>query len=188
MVFRLAAACHNVARSPKRSPKLERRAGPYGSRRRRGSRHCYVPVPADRRLIAARAPGPARFSLELDMREARWGSHHLPTIQTARSAGSTRRQQRTATDDGRSVALRLNRLDGYTDRMAKPESIAQAGLVGWRKVIADSVAPRAASRGPVSEERLRAAIGAAFFLLSLYYVASTSARMIKSAQSSSRRS
>ena len=70
--------------------------------------------------------------------------------------------------------------DGYTDRMLKPESIAQAGLVGWRKAIADSVAPRAASRAPVSEE---GAIGAAFFLLSLYYVASTIARMIKSAPS-----
>ena len=67
--------------------------------------------------------------------------------------------------------------------MPKPESIAQAGLVGWRKAIADSVAPRAASRAPVSEDRLRAAIGAAFFLLSLYYVASTIARMIKSAPS-----
>jgi hypothetical protein len=77
---------------------------------------------------------------------------------------------------------RLNTLDGYTDRMSKPESIAQAGLVGWRKAIADSVAPRAASRAPISEERLRAAIGA-FFLLSLYYVASTIARMIKSAPS-----
>jgi hypothetical protein len=72
--------------------------------------------------------------------------------------------------------------------MAKPESIAQAGLVGWRKVIADNVAPRAASRTPVSEERLRAAIGAAFFLLSAYYVASTGARMIKSVRGSSRRS
>jgi hypothetical protein len=41
--------------------------------------------------------------------------------------------------------------------MPKPESIAQA------------------------EERLRAAIGAAFFLLSVYYVASTIARMTKSA-------
>jgi hypothetical protein len=75
----------------------------------------------------------------------------------------------------------LNTLDGYTDRMPKPESIAQAGLVGWRKAIADSVAPRAASHAPVSEERLRAAIGAAFFVLSVYYVASTIARMIKSA-------
>jgi hypothetical protein len=55
--------------------------------------------------------------------------------------------------------------------MPKPENIAQAGLVGWRKAIADNLAPRAASRAPVSEERLRAAIGAAFFLLSLYYVA-----------------
>jgi hypothetical protein len=74
-------------------------------------------------------------------------------------------------------------LDGYTDRMPEPQSIAQAGLVGWRKAIADNVAPRAASRAPVSEERLRAAIGAAFFLLSLYYVATTIWRMIKSAQS-----
>jgi hypothetical protein len=71
--------------------------------------------------------------------------------------------------------------DGYNDRMAKPETIAQAGLVGWRKAVADSVAPRAASRAPLSEERLRATIGAAFFLLSLYYVVSTIARMIRSA-------
>jgi hypothetical protein len=81
------------------------------------------------------------------------------------------------------AAFRSNTPDGYTDRVPKPENLAQAGLVGWRKAIADSVAPRAASRAPVSEERLRAAIGAAFFLLSLYYVATTIARMIKSAQS-----
>jgi hypothetical protein len=67
--------------------------------------------------------------------------------------------------------------------MPKPESIAQAGLVGWRKALADNVAPRAASRARVSEEQLRSAIGAAFFLVSLYYVVSTIARMIKSAQS-----
>ena len=66
--------------------------------------------------------------------------------------------------------------------MPEPENIAQAGLVGWRKAIADRVAPTAASRSPVSEEQVRAAIGAAFFLLSLYYVASTIARMIRSAQ------
>ena len=66
--------------------------------------------------------------------------------------------------------------------MPEPENIAQAGLVGWRKAIADRVAPPAASRSPVSEEQVRAAIGAAFFLLSLYYVASTIARMIRSAQ------
>jgi hypothetical protein len=66
--------------------------------------------------------------------------------------------------------------------MPEPQSIAQAGLAGWRKAIADRVAPRAASRAPVSEEQVRAALGAAFFLLSLYYVASTLARMIKSAR------
>ena len=90
---------------------------------------------------------------------------------------------RDVDEDEPDASFRLNTPDGYNDRMPKPQSIAQAGLVGWRKAIADSVAPRAASRAPVSEERLRAAIGAAFFLLSLYYVASTIARMIKSAPS-----
>jgi hypothetical protein len=67
--------------------------------------------------------------------------------------------------------------------MPESQSIAQAGLVGWRKAVADRVAPGAARRGPVSEEQVRAAIGAGFFLLSLYYVVSTVARMIRSAQS-----
>jgi hypothetical protein len=67
--------------------------------------------------------------------------------------------------------------------MPEPQRIAQAGLVGWRKAIADRVAPRAARRAPVSEEQLRAAIGAGFFALSLYYVTSTIARMIRSARS-----
>jgi hypothetical protein len=66
--------------------------------------------------------------------------------------------------------------------MPEPQSIAQAGLVGWRKALADGVAPRAARRAPASEDQLRSAIGAAFFLLSLYYVVSTIVRMIKSAQ------
>ena len=66
--------------------------------------------------------------------------------------------------------------------MPEPRTIAQASLVGWRKAVADRVAPRAASRAPVSEEQVRAAIGAAFFLLSLYYVASTIARVIRSAK------
>jgi hypothetical protein len=74
-------------------------------------------------------------------------------------------------------------MGGYTALMPEPQSIAQAGLVGWRKTIADRVAPRAARRAPVSEEQVRAAIGAAFFLLSLYYVANTIARMIRSGQS-----
>jgi hypothetical protein len=67
--------------------------------------------------------------------------------------------------------------------MPEPQSIAQAGLVGWRKAIADTVAPRAARRAPVSEDQLRSAIGAGFFLLSLYYVVTTIARVIKRARS-----
>ncbi len=66
--------------------------------------------------------------------------------------------------------------------MPDAQQLANAGLVGWRKAIADRVAPAAADRAPASEDQLRAAIGAAFFALSLYYVLSTLARMIRSAR------
>jgi len=66
--------------------------------------------------------------------------------------------------------------------MSKSKTIGHAGLVGWRKAVADGVAPRAANRAPVSEDQARAAIGAAFFALSLYYVVSTIARMVRSAR------
>jgi hypothetical protein len=67
--------------------------------------------------------------------------------------------------------------------MAKPEHMGHAALVGWRKAIADRVAPRAADRAPISEQQARAMIGAAFFLLSLFYVSSTIKRMIETARS-----
>ncbi len=66
--------------------------------------------------------------------------------------------------------------------MSSSTTIGHAGLVGWRKAIADRVAPSAARRAPVSEDQARAAIGAAFFLLSLYYVASTIVRIVKDAR------
>ena len=66
--------------------------------------------------------------------------------------------------------------------MTDAQQLAQAGLVGWREALADRVAPPAASRAPASEDQLRAAIGAAFFPLSLYYVVSTIVRMIKAAR------
>ena len=66
--------------------------------------------------------------------------------------------------------------------MPKPEHYGHAGLVGWRKAIADKVAPPASSRAPVSEDQLRAIIGAAFFALSLYYVAGTLIRVLKTAR------
>ena len=43
-------------------------------------------------------------------------------------------------------------------------------------------APHAASRTPATEDQVRGLVGAAFFLLSVYYVASTVARMIKAAR------
>lgn len=58
--------------------------------------------------------------------------------------------------------------------------LGHAGLVGWRRSLADRVAPPAAHRSPASEEQVRALIGAAFFALSLYYVISTVARAIRS--------
>ncbi len=58
--------------------------------------------------------------------------------------------------------------------------LGRAGLVGWRKSLADRVAPPVAHRSPASDEQVRALIGAAFFLLSLYYVVSTMARAIRS--------
>ncbi|MEA2267626.1 MAG: hypothetical protein QOD55_1130 [Solirubrobacteraceae bacterium] len=72
---------------------------------------------------------------------------------------------------------------GYAAAMAKkPEQLGQAALVGWRKAIADRVARPAAKRAPVSEERARAIVGAAFFALSAYYVTSTIRRMLRTAR------
>jgi hypothetical protein len=67
--------------------------------------------------------------------------------------------------------------------MSTSQTLGNAGLVGWRKAVADRAAPPAAKRAPFSEDQARAAIGAAFFALSAYYVASTIVRMVKAARS-----
>ena len=59
--------------------------------------------------------------------------------------------------------------------MPKTEHFGHAGLTGWRETVADKT--------PASEDQVRAVIGAAFFLLSAYYVATTIARMAKAARS-----
>ena len=46
------------------------------------------------------------------------------------------------------------------------------------------VAPPVAKKAPASEDQVRAVVGAAFFLLSLYYVISTIAKMAKAARTS----
>jgi hypothetical protein len=74
-------------------------------------------------------------------------------------------------------------VSGYAAAMTKSKELGHAGLVGWRKAIADRVAPPAAKRAPLSEDDARALIGALFFGLSAYYVGSTIARMIRAARS-----
>ena len=59
------------------------------------------------------------------------------------------------------------------DRIA----VGQAGLAGWRAKLADAVAQPVAQRSSVTEDQVRAAVGAAFFALSLLYVVGTVRRM-----------
>ena len=66
--------------------------------------------------------------------------------------------------------------------MPNTEQIGAAGLVGWREAVANRVASPVAKKAPASEDQVRAVVGAAFFLLSLYYVVSTIARMAKAAR------
>lgn len=62
---------------------------------------------------------------------------------------------------------------GYSQRMRDVKRMGQAGLQGWRAKAADAVAPRVSQRAPVSDDQVRALIGAVFFVLSVVYVAKT---------------
>ena len=55
----------------------------------------------------------------------------------------------------------------------------QAALQGWRAKVADSVAEPVAKRSPLSEDQVRAAIGALFFVLSVLYVAKTISALVR---------
>jgi hypothetical protein len=66
--------------------------------------------------------------------------------------------------------------------MPTKEHFGHAGLTGWRTKVADVVAPPAARKGPLSEDEARAIVGGAFFLLSVWYVATTIGRMVKAAR------
>ena len=67
--------------------------------------------------------------------------------------------------------------------MTSTTELGQAALASWRGKVADAVATPASKRTPWSEDQVRAAVGAAFFLLSVYYVISTIAKMAKAAKS-----
>ncbi len=56
-------------------------------------------------------------------------------------------------------------------------SMGKAGLQGWRAKVADAVAQPVSQRSPLSDEQVRAAVGAVFFALSLVYVAGTVKRL-----------
>jgi len=60
----------------------------------------------------------------------------------------------------------------------KATDVGKAGLAGWRETVADRAAPPVASRAPVDEDTVRAAIGALFFVLSVLYVVGTVRRAL----------
>ena len=56
-------------------------------------------------------------------------------------------------------------------------SFGTAGLQGWRATVADAVAKPVARRSSLTDDQVRAAVGALFFLLSVVYVAGTVKRL-----------
>ena len=57
--------------------------------------------------------------------------------------------------------------------MATATELGQAGLQGWRRMVADGISQPVADRAPLEEEQVRAIIGASFFVLSVIYVVKT---------------
>jgi hypothetical protein len=57
--------------------------------------------------------------------------------------------------------------------MATATELGHTALQGWREKVADGISPPVANRAPLEEDQVRAIIGAAFFVLSVIYVAKT---------------
>jgi hypothetical protein len=57
-------------------------------------------------------------------------------------------------------------------------AVGKQGLAGWREKVADGVSGPVASRSPLSEDQVRAIVGATFFALSVYYVVDTIRRVV----------
>ena len=58
--------------------------------------------------------------------------------------------------------------------------LGRAGLQGWRAKVAEAAGPLVARRTPLSEDQVKAAIGAVFFVLAVVYVAQTLRQWISS--------
>ena len=63
--------------------------------------------------------------------------------------------------------------------------LGKLGATGWRARVADALANPVSRVAPVDADQVRAAVGAAFFLLSLYYVIQTSRRAAEQLRASS---
>lgn len=57
-----------------------------------------------------------------------------------------------------------------------PVAVGKLAATGWRSKVADAVAKPVSRVAPVEPDQVRAAVGATFFVLSLYYVIQTSRR------------
>ena len=57
--------------------------------------------------------------------------------------------------------------------MTTATQLGSAGLQGWRAKVGDAVAGPVSQRTPLSADQVRAALGAAFFVLSVLYVVKT---------------
>ncbi len=57
-------------------------------------------------------------------------------------------------------------------------SFGKAGLQGWRVKVADAVAQPLSRNSRLTDDEVRAAIGAVFFVLSVVYVAGTIRRLL----------
>jgi hypothetical protein len=57
-----------------------------------------------------------------------------------------------------------------------PVALGNTAATGWRARVADAVANPVSRLAPLEPDQVRAAVGATFFLLSLYYVVQTSRR------------
>ncbi len=57
--------------------------------------------------------------------------------------------------------------------MATATQLGQSGLQGWREKVADGISQPVAKRAPLDEDQVRAAVGAAFFVLAVIYVIRT---------------
>ena len=57
-----------------------------------------------------------------------------------------------------------------------PVALGKSAATGWRARVADAVANPVSRLAPVEPDQVRAAVGATFFVLSLYYVLQTSRR------------